>query len=57
MIADEPTADLDSKSSEIVMKALRDYAATGVIVVCITHDLSIVRSDDSRQGFETVVPS
>ena len=57
LIADEPTADLDSKSSEIVMKALRDYAATGVIVVCITHDLSIVRSDDSRQGFETVVPS
>jgi ABC-type multidrug transport system fused ATPase/permease subunit len=57
LIADEPTADLDSKSSEIVMKTLRDYAATGVIVVCITHDLSIVRSDDSRQGFETVVPS
>lgn len=57
LIADEPTADLDSNSSEIVMNALRDYAATGVIVVCITHDLSIVRPDDSRQGFEIVVPS
>lgn len=55
LIADEPTADLDSSSSDTVMKALRDYAATGAIVICITHDVSIVRSDDSRQGFEAVV--
>ncbi len=57
LIADEPTADLDSSSSNSVMKALREYATTGAIVICITHDLSIVRPDDSRQSFETVVPS
>lgn len=57
LIADEPTADLDSSSADLVMKALREYATTGAIVICITHDLSVVRLDDSRQGFETVVPS
>lgn len=57
LIADEPTADLDSSSSDLVMKALREYATTGAIVICITHDLSIVRPDDSCQSFETVVRS
>jgi ATP-binding cassette subfamily C protein CydD len=57
LIADEPTADLDSSSSDLVMNALREYATTGAIVICITHDLSIVRPDDSRQSFETVVRS
>ncbi len=57
LIADEPTADLDSSSSDLVMNALREYATTGAIVICITHDLSIVRPDDPRQSFETVVRS
>ena len=52
LIADEPTADLDSDSAERVMKALRGYATSGAIVICITHDLSIVRSEDSQQSFE-----
>lgn len=46
LIADEPTADLDHVSGEAVMKALRDYAATGAIVICITHDSSILSIDD-----------
>ena len=54
LIADEPTADLDTESGKKVMNALRDYAASGVIVICITHDLSIVRSDDSQQHFMAV---
>lgn len=57
LIADEPTADLDSSSSDLVMNALREYATTGAIVICITHDLSIVMPDDSRQSFETMVRS
>ena len=57
LVADEPTADLDSKSSDLVMKALREYATSGAIVICITHDLSLVGHNDSRQGFETVDPS
>ena len=52
LIADEPTADLDSDSAERVMKTLRGYATSGAIVICITHDLSIVRSEDSQQSFE-----
>ena len=57
MIADEPTADLDSESAEKVMEALRNYASTGAIVVCITHDLSIVKPSDSHQSFVSKVLS
>lgn len=46
LIADEPTADLDQVSGEAVMKALRDYAASGAIVICITHDSSVLTGDD-----------
>jgi ABC-type lipoprotein export system ATPase subunit len=51
LIADEPTADLDLDSADRVMKTLRGYATSGAIVICITHDLSIVRSEDSQQSF------
>lgn len=57
LIADEPTADLDSESADKVMKALRSYASSGAIVVCITHDVSIVEPDDSRQYFVSKVLS
>lgn len=57
LIADEPTADLDSESAEKVMEALRNYASTGAIVVCITHDLSIVKPSDSHQSFVSKVLS
>jgi ABC-type transport system involved in cytochrome bd biosynthesis fused ATPase/permease subunit len=57
LIADEPTADLDSESAEKVMEALRNYASTGAIVVCITHDLSIVKPNDSHQSFVSKVLS
>ena len=51
LIADEPTADLDHVSGEAVMKALRDYAASGAIVICITHDRSVLGSDDEVAVF------
>jgi ABC-type transport system involved in cytochrome bd biosynthesis fused ATPase/permease subunit len=57
LIADEPTADLDSESAEKIMAALREYASTGAIVICITHDLSIVEPNDSRQSFVSMVLS
>ncbi len=57
LIADEPTADLDSESAEKIMAALREYASTGAIVICITHDLSIVKPNDSRQSFVSKVLS
>jgi ATP-binding cassette subfamily C protein CydD len=55
LIADEPTADLDSQSAEKVMKALRSYATVGAIVICITHDLSILEATDSQQSFVSKV--
>jgi ABC-type transport system involved in cytochrome bd biosynthesis fused ATPase/permease subunit len=51
LIADEPTADLDSESADKVMKTLRGYATSGSIVICITHDVSIIRVEDSQQSF------
>ena len=51
LIADEPTADLDSVSADKVMKTLRRYATSGSIVICISHDVSIMRADDSQQSF------
>ncbi len=55
LIADEPTADLDSESAAKVMRALREHAASGAIVICITHDLSIVEAGDSQQSFVSKV--
>jgi ABC-type transport system involved in cytochrome bd biosynthesis fused ATPase/permease subunit len=51
LIADEPTADLDSESADKVMKTLRGYASSGAIIICITHDVSILRAEDSQQSF------
>lgn len=51
LIADEPTADLDSVSADKVMKMLRGYASSGAIVICITHDVSMLRAEDSQQSF------
>jgi hypothetical protein len=36
---------------------LRSYAAAGAIVICITHDLSIVGTQDSQQSFVSKVLS
>jgi len=55
LIADEPTADLDDKSSKLVMSELRNYAATGAIVICITHDRSVLQAGDVIARFEKSV--
>lgn len=52
VIADEPTADLDQESSEKVLCVLREYAQTGAIVICISHDLSILKDTDSISRFK-----
>ena len=51
IIADEPTADLDQESSDCVLLALRAYAAQGAIVICISHDLSLLLASDSTSTF------
>jgi ABC-type lipoprotein export system ATPase subunit len=51
IIADEPSADLDQVSSDQVLSALRNYAAHGAIVICISHDLSLLVPTDSTSTF------
>lgn len=47
VIADEPTADLDHQSATKVMQALREVQRNGAIVICITHDRSLLHPTDS----------
>jgi ABC-type transport system involved in cytochrome bd biosynthesis fused ATPase/permease subunit len=46
VVADEPTADLDQASADAVMRALRKAQKSGAMVVCITHDLSLINDGD-----------
>jgi putative ABC transport system ATP-binding protein len=48
VLADEPTANLDQKTGETVVRMLRDLCSTmGVTVVASTHD-PIVAEEASR---------
>jgi ABC-type transport system involved in cytochrome bd biosynthesis fused ATPase/permease subunit len=55
LIVDEPTADCDEQSADIVMKRLRDSASHGLIVVVITHDLSLLIAQDKKVFVRQVV--
>jgi ABC-type transport system involved in cytochrome bd biosynthesis fused ATPase/permease subunit len=46
VIADEPTADCDELSTQIVMEKLRDAARQGALVIVISHDLSLLEDGD-----------
>ena len=46
IVADEPTADLDFVSATAVMTALRSAQRKGAIVICITHDKSLIEAND-----------
>jgi ABC-type lipoprotein export system ATPase subunit len=46
VIADEPTADLDHQSATQVMSMLRAAKGEGAIVICITHDQSLLEPGD-----------
>ena len=55
IVADEPTADLDSQSSKAIMKALRRSVSDGSILICITHDQDIVAENDRIITVERVI--
>ncbi len=48
VFADEPTGNLDSKSGETVMRALKDVAEEGRTVVIVTHDRELAAMADAR---------
>jgi ABC-type transport system involved in cytochrome bd biosynthesis fused ATPase/permease subunit len=56
LVCDEPTADLDAISGNLVMAHLRRYAQSGAIVICITHDLSLIGATDRTASFGAVMP-
>ncbi|NCG67851.1 ATP-binding cassette domain-containing protein [Bacillus coagulans] len=41
ILADEPTAALDSKNSEYVLNVLDDLKASGKTIILVTHDMSV----------------
>ena len=55
IIADEPTADLDSQSSMAIMRALRRAVTQGSVLICITHDIDIARDGDRIISVDRVV--
>ncbi|HRN53571.1 MAG TPA: cell division ATP-binding protein FtsE [Gemmatimonadaceae bacterium] len=50
LLADEPTGNLDDRSTRGIFQLLRDINAAGTAVLMATHDLSLVRD----AGFRTL---
>ena len=48
ILADEPTGNLDSSASEVVIHALRQIADEGRAVVMVTHDPVAADAADTR---------
>ena len=46
IVADEPTAELDTESAKLVMDGVRTLVNTGVTFVIATHDATVRRSAD-----------
>jgi ABC-type lipoprotein export system ATPase subunit len=48
ILADEPTGNLDSYSSKLVIQLLKSFAEQGKTVIVVTHDGSIAKMADLR---------
>ena len=48
ILADEPTGNLDSEASDVVIKALRQIADAGRTIVMVTHDPVAAEAADTR---------
>jgi cell division transport system ATP-binding protein len=48
LIADEPTGNLDERSTRSIFQLLKDISAAGTAVVMATHDLDLVRKSNFR---------
>ncbi|QDU09098.1 ABC transporter ATP-binding protein [Gimesia aquarii] len=52
LLADEPTGNLDSENSEIVLDALSQFAKNGGCVLMVTHDDQAVKSAQKVLGIK-----
>ena len=48
LVADEPTGNLDERSTRSVFQLLKDISTAGTAVIMATHDLQLVRSAPFR---------
>ena len=48
ILADEPTGNLDSKTTKLVMELLEQCNLTGATIIIATHDESIFRNSQNR---------
>lgn len=48
VLADEPTGNLDDASAEVVLDGLRAQAASGAVVIVVTHDQRVAAWSDRR---------
>ncbi len=52
ILADEPTGNLDSRNSKLIIQLLKKLAVQGKTVIVVTHDRSITRVADVRLEME-----
>ena len=61
VIADEPTAELDTDTRNTILQLLRDHASRGTVVIIATHDPEVTElADDEiglRDGRTAAMPS
>lgn len=61
IFADEPTGNLDSKSGQVVLQALRNVADEGRTVIIVTHDSAITDIADTlirlKDGYKVSEPA
>lgn len=43
MLFDEPTSAIDPESVGSVLRIMEDLAATGITMVCVTHEMGFAR--------------
>ncbi|MBI9032269.1 ABC transporter ATP-binding protein [bacterium] len=48
LLADEPSGNLDEETTQNVISILRDLNKKGLTIIFVTHDLNLVKEDDSH---------
>ena len=51
MLFDEPTSALDPEMIKEVLDAMRELAATGMTMLCVTHEMGFAREVADRMAF------